>query len=554
MIGNSPPEWALIQLSVLFFRFAPLLYALALLALVAADSARDPSGRRRTAAVQALLAALLLAEGLFYALLYRPHLRRAATARAAHPVPGPTRAEREALFRRCVAHAREPAAYLRGWFLGAPLDDIRRDNVREFLLWAFFETGAEDVAATAAAAAASQPPAQSTAAAAELSAELDGYVAALEERLGRRFAEGRGAAKSLRLTLDPVATAYRGLAWYAVMALVDAATCALLRGHGFRFYGRSSTAEVLATFPPRPQELLSRYKSPAPALGYWYYGPPSSDRPRRAEESNRPASGGKQQQQLPVVFFHGIGVGLLTYLRFLFDLVKAGNAKSTQADAGPTRIIAIEMLPVSFRLTSPPLDKRAFLAAFTSIVDAHGWDDFSIVSHSYGSVPTTHVLTAEGDDDGALSRRARAATLVDPVTVLLQLPHVAYNFTRRRPRTAAEWQLWYFASADVGVATVLGRHFFWRQNIIWKEQLLRLQGGGHRRVTVSLAAKDIIVNAPAVAQYLREQPEDAAAGDGSPESTISVLWFPELDHAQVFDTPSDYSKIIKCIIAGADDV
>lgn len=533
MIGNSPPEWALIQVSVIIFRFTPLFYLLPLLAL-SAHSVYSPSAPPHHTS-KAILTSLLLAEALFYVLLYRPQLRRAATTEAAYP-KALIKAERQALFRQCVAHAHDPALYLRGWFLNAPLDDIRRDNVREFLLWAFFETHEE-------------------AAAAAHAAELDGYVATLEDRIGRRFAPGRGTARSLRLTLEPVTTAYRSLAWYMVIALVDGATHAFLRAHGFRFYGRSSAAEVRATFPPRPQELLSRYKSPAPALGYWYYGPAGQQKQQQQQqqqESAKPrtrasaAARQDQGQQLPVVFFHGIGVGLLTYLRFLFDLVKAANARSAQDGPG-IRIIAVEMLPVSFRLTSPPLDKRAFLAAFASILDAHGWSDFAIVSHSYGSVPTTHVLTADGEH-AALRRRVAAATLVDPVTIMLQLPHVAYNFTRRRPRTAAEWQLWYFASTDVGVATVLGRHFHWRQNIIWKEDLLRRPGGGgHRRITVSLAAKDIIVNAPAVAEYLQEPEDDAA--DGGQESRVGVLWFPELDHAQVFDTPSDYNKIIECILA-----
>ncbi|KAM3513473.1 hypothetical protein MY11210_002861 [Beauveria gryllotalpidicola] len=518
MIGNSPPEWALIQFFILIFRFTPLLYLVALVALVT-HSAYDPLSQHAVAL--AILVSLLLAEAVFYVFLYRPHLLR-ATRPAAPPEASLTAPQRQALFRRCLAHARDPALYLRGWFLNAPLADIHRDNVREFLRWAFFEAEDDELAEATV-------------------AELDGYVAALGDRLGHRFAPGRGRATSLRLTLDPVTTAYRGLAWYGVMALIDAVTCALLWGHGFRFYGRSSAAEVLRTFPPRPQELLSRRKSPAPALGYWYYGPSPSSAGYPPK-----SAGAKTAEQLPLVFFHGIGVGLLTYLRFLFDLVRAANARSKQ-DAHGLGIIAVEMLPVSFRLTAPPLDKRAFLTAFTAIVDAHGWDDFGIVSHSYGSVPTTHILTA---DDAELRQRARAATLVEPVTVLLQLPHVAYNFTRRPPRTAAEWQLWYFASADVGVATVLGRHFFWRDNIVWKEELLRLPGGGRRKVTVSLAAKDIIVNAPAVVQYLQE-PEDAVA-DGTTELGVGVLWFPKLNHAQVFDTPSDYNKIIKCVLAHDD--
>lgn len=534
MIGNSRPEWVLIQVSVLIFRFTPLLYILALVALSAHSFLRHSASAHHTA--QAILIALLVAEALFFVFLYRPHLHRAATTVAAYP-KALTKAERKALFQRCVAHAHDPAVYLRGWFLHAELEEIQRDNVREFFLWAFFETCEEDVAASL------SKEAQAT-----LREELDEYIDLLEDRIGFRFAEGRGQVRSLRLTLEPVRTAYRSLAWYGIMMLVDAATYVLLRAHGFRFYGRSSRAEVRATFPPRPQELFSKYKSPASGLGYWYYGPTTHQQQNNMRVRTRSAA--KQDAQMPVVFFHGIGVGLLTYLHFFFDLLKAANSKSTRdgAEQGDVRIMAVEMLPVSFRLTSPPLDKRAFLEAFTSIIDAHGWDDFAIVSHSYGSVPTTHILTA----DAALSRRAKAATLVDPVTIMLQLPHVAYNFTRRAPRTAAEWQLWYFASSDVGVATVLGRHFFWRQNIIWKDELLRLPGGGQRKVTVSLAAKDIIVNAPAVAQYLQEGPGTDVA-EANEEGQVGVLWFPELDHAQVFDTPADYNKIIGCVLAEADE-
>lgn len=517
MIGNSRPEWALIQTSILIFRFTPLMYVYLLLGLTVHTTV-DPSYRHRT--VRAVLALLLVAEAAFYALLYRPHLRRAAAPKAAHPAPL-TKTERDALFDRCVAHSRDPELYLRGWFHGAPLAHIRRGNVREFFLWAFFETSEEELRA--------RPQEEQE----QTLVEVDGYVGALEHRLGHVFEDGRGRVKSVRLTLEPVVTAYRGLVWYSVMMMVDAATTAILRWHGFRFYARSDAAEVLATFPPRPQELLSRYKSPSQKLGYWYYEAPSQ---KDSMGKTRSATKKTKDTHLPVVFFHGIGVGLLTYLHFIIDLLKAGK------DSGMS-IMAVEMLPVSFRLTSPPLEKREFLEAFTTIIDSHGWGDFSIVSHSYGSVPTTHILTA----DAALSSRARAATLVDPVTIMLHLPNVAYNFTRRQPSSAAEWQLWYFASTDVGVATVLGRHFFWRQNIVWKEDLLVLPDGSPRRVTVSLAAKDIIVNAPAVAQYLQEPQQLGVAGTEKPEA--HVLWFPELDHAQVFDTQADYKRIIERIIS-----
>ncbi|KAK0958704.1 hypothetical protein LTR54_018501, partial [Friedmanniomyces endolithicus] len=54
---------------------------------------------------------------------------------------------------------------------------------------------------------------------------------------------------------------------------------------------------------------------------------------------------------------------------------------------------------------------------------------------------------------------------------------------------------------DPGVAHSLARTFFWSECILWKEEL---EG---RRVTVSLAERDLIVNTDAVKRYL--------AGDSS---------------------------------------
>lgn len=79
------------------------------------------------------------------------------------------------------------------------------------------------------------------------------------------------------------------------------------------------------------------------------------------------------------------------------------------------------------------------------------------------------------------------------------------------------------------------RCFFWNENILWKEDIQ-----GHR-VTVSLSGKDLIVDTEAVGRYLAQD------GNEMPESEewkcrewkgkgLDILWFDELDHAQVFDS------------------
>ncbi|KAJ2999360.1 hypothetical protein NUW58_g26 [Xylaria curta] len=428
-------------------------------------------------------------------------------------------AERRALFIRCLNNVPDVASYLRTWFLGSEKSDIRIDNVREFLSWAFFN----------------RHPGNETAAELE---ELDEYVAEIERRLGHKLEPGRGGAKSLRLTLDDIEIRYRSVLWYFIIAVVDLITHFQLSRQRFRYYAQPKPHSH-SVIPLRVQSLFAERRSVC-QLSYWY-------RPHTAKD------------KLPLVFLHGIGVGLWPYTQCLSKLNEA------MADDDQIGIIALEYLPMSSRLTDAPLSQAEFLSQIRLLLDTHGWDQFAVLGHSFGSVLATHMLKSP-----SLSPRIQSIVLVDPVCILLHLPDVAYNFTRRKPRQANEYLLWYFASMDPGVAHSLGRHFFWKDNIAWKEDLVRIVekplGNGVmsgtarpkrlsvRRVVVCLAERDLIVDTPAVLQYLLND-EDWGSTDCVLKKTnsgsqrtgsipqgchfehkgIEVMWFEGLDHAQVFD-------------------
>ncbi|KAF5022570.1 hypothetical protein F66182_5403 [Fusarium sp. NRRL 66182] len=503
MIGTSFGEWVFIRLSIAFFRYTPLIYILLILFLVLVQpvSVVFP--------VICLLLAALLAEVIFYLFVYRPYLGRLKRD-AVHPPPL-SRQERRALFERCFGNVASPEVYLRWWFMDSNPSEIRRENIREFLVWAFFERpdgqGLVDQNGDS------------------MEEEVEHYISLLEQRLGRVFEDGRGNVQSLRLTLDGITTTYRGLLWYIIVFIVDQATHFAFLWHGFEFH-RRSRCSALRVFPPRPQELFPGRKSPSPRLSYWH-------RPHTAED------------KLPVVFFHGIGIGLWTYVRFLAELHRTDDGN------GSIGVIAIEVLPISFRLAPTIPDKADFLTQMTAVLDHHCWRKFALVSHSYGSVLTTHVLHTP-----SLQHRVPSVVLIDPVTIMLHLPDVAYNFTRRKPKRANEWQLWYFASTDPAVALCLGRHFFWRENILWKEDLLgsRDDGRHERHVAVTLSGRDLIVDTAAVAEYLGVD-LGARAGGVVAESHdgVEVVMFPKLDHAQVFDDPSSRDSVVQMIRSRCDN-
>ncbi|KAF9876972.1 hypothetical protein CkaCkLH20_05818 [Colletotrichum karsti] len=536
MIGRTLHEYVFIRICIALLQWPIVPYALVLAACVLGAKVTSPDPRWSVASFVVVgLMAVELAYALFIWIPYRSRLGEAAK----HPAPS-SPAARRALFDRCMTTVPNPEFYLRGWFLGAELGDIRRDNVREFILWAFFDQEASDGNS-------------------EVDEEVDQYITHIEQLLGESFQPGRGPAQSLRLTFDEIETKYRSIWWYAIIGLIDGLTHILLVFNGFKYYAQPRN-ETFAVFPPRFQQLFARRRSPV-GLSYWHLPHENSER-------------------LPVVFIHGIGIGLWVYIRFLAEI----NAARRKGE-GRVGVIALEILPISFRLTKPPLDRDAFLQQFTEILDRHSWNKFVLVSHSYGSVLTSHIVRCP-----ELQARIPRAVLIDPVSILLHLPDVAFNFTRRQPKRANEWQLWYFASTDPGVAHCLGRCFFWRENAIWAEELVGRHARsehanntcqltadeqtGTRQVTVCLSGQDLIVDSHAVARYLAEnehktnpagaQDEQTGVGRqgrrnvaGIPDSGnehrrsvgsgIDVLWFPRRDHAQVFDSKCDRGRIVDVV-------
>ncbi|RMZ76871.1 hypothetical protein DV738_g4674, partial [Chaetothyriales sp. CBS 135597] len=192
--------------------------------------------------------------------------------------------------------------------------------------------------------------------------------------------------------------------------------------------------------------------------------------------------------ELPILFLHGIGVGLFPYMGFLTEINRGRDVKKD----GKIGILAVEILPISSRLTSAMFRKDDLCDQLRGVLLRHGFDRFVLMSHS----------------------------------------------------SAVEWFLWYYGSRDIGVAHTLFRTFFWSENILWKEDVL------NHRCIVFLGEKDSIVNANKVLAYLRDGEEVdgnkkvAAAvvdGDKNPPETsspLNVFWCQNLDHGQVFVTPT----------------
>ena len=290
--------------------------------------------------------------------------------------------------------------------------------------------------------------------------------------------------------------------------------------HSFRFH-RLPLRGYLTVFPFRPLTLFTTHKTPAKTLTYWH----------RQHTSKK---------NLPVLFIHGIGIGLYPYVNFLSYINSKENEHHSDGQIG---IIAIEIMSISFRITHAALQRKQMCDEIQSILLKHEWERVILVSHSYGSVVATHLLK-----NPATHALIGPSLFIDPVSFLLHLPDVAYNFTCRKPAQANEHQLYYFASMDMGVAHTLSRRFFWSENILWKNEIEK------RPVTVILSGKDLIVDTETVGRYLsgvsrRTRGENSWKHKKWLGQNLEIIWFDKLDHAQVFDTKKDYGQLVDVVRA-----
>lgn len=185
MIGTSASEYVFIRTCILLLQCLPLLSIIYYFVVFpfAPDWIR----------LHTLIEYWFALEACFFLFFFLPY-KWYLQSPAAHP-PLPSRADRRKSFDLVLANISDAEKYVCGWFKGAPLCDIGRDDVILFLAWAFLNK--EDVDE-------------------QDQEELEEYLQKVEKLLGQSFRPGTGRARPLRLTLSPVHMLHRSLIWYLV--------------------------------------------------------------------------------------------------------------------------------------------------------------------------------------------------------------------------------------------------------------------------------------------------------------------------------------------------
>lgn len=449
-----------------------------------------------------------LAELLYVAIARRRMASLSRLRQAACAPVSPTTA-RILAHRVLTVASRDPSGFLRGWFRGAPAAEVRRGNFLEWLAWALFEEHAEDLSASQ-------------------RSEAERFVDLFESRAGWAFATGSSRAVTpIRLTLDPVHAEHRPLVSAGVthLAVGKVITEALLRVLGFR------------------RSVDTR------GVTFWYRA--ASGATAECDRSS-PSSAAATNRASGILFFHGLGIGLVSYTVLLRALVRLRRHP----------ILLVENPAISMRLTTPgvPGGSTGYLGSVAAAMAAVGMTTACVVAHSFGTVVAAWMMRQRPD-------LVHSTVLIDPIPFLLCLPDVCNNFVHRPPTKGSEMLMRYFVSRDATIAATLARHFHWRECCLWADELpggpglggllpresedegvsaanpdhgmgARADGPPPPRATVVLSSADAIIPAAAVRDYL------ALCG-------VRTVWLAGLAHAGFLGSPSALAAIVQAIDAEA---
>lgn len=354
---------------------------------------------------------------------------------------------------------RTPAQFLEGWFLGTPLAQIRRDNVLELFAWAFFMKQVSEL----------EESERRT---------IAGMIDEWERRFSWHFQDGyNAAAVPMRVNFDSLVVWHHPLLYYAGIYVLTAAVRLVLRLTGFTYHASRSGGI----------SFFHKIRTPASGL------PVVAG--RAAAEPMEP----------PVVFLHGVGVGLAYYLPIIWRL-SAGR-----------ECFVVELPEVSQAGIEDVLPPAAMAAAVAMMLQAHGRTSACFVAHSWGSVALSHVLRSRPN-------LVAKAVLIDPICFLMTQPDLPYNFLYCQPKKLFTLVVKHFLRWELFTANVLMRQSYWYHNVMWKEDI-------PADCIVVLASGDDLINPHAVRRYLEEHQCQQATE--APGSQLRLLWLEGFFHGKV---------------------
>ncbi|KAG5192759.1 hypothetical protein JKP88DRAFT_274703 [Tribonema minus] len=354
------------------------------------------------------------------------------------------------------------------WFPGASsLSEVGRDELVSWLAWAFFGKTVEEIKA------------EGPDAADELEALTQEIETSVATR-GVKLPKGSTGVTVRRLNLDPVTSKHRPFIYYACTLIMDTAAGIAIRAAGFRRYSLGNIWYYVREAPKQqPQQHVTNFNGNFNR---------NSSAPLDSSSSAQQSSSAPLP---PLIFVHGVGMGLATYIFFVLKLVRGVTSTSDSTSTRQRRIMLIELPHVSLKLGQENVPSVSeFVATAEAAIQRHGFGPSRWIGHSLGTCLVGAFLKAK-------PHLVHSVVLIDPVCFLLWEVDILENFCYRQPSTAMQDIIHYHMSQELFISHFFHRHFWWYESVLFASDIPTAMSAD-----VFISEIDEISRASAIVPYL----------------------------------------------------
>ncbi|GJJ68916.1 hypothetical protein EMPS_01262 [Entomortierella parvispora] len=428
--------------------------------------------------------------------------------------------DRKELFQRCmetVSPGEGARKWVETWFdtgrtaEPAKFDQVGRSNMMHWLAWSFWAASVDEIF---------ESPSGMM--------ELNAMVDTIERTKDIRFAKGfNPEIECIRLSQDPVIASYRPLIHYGLIWCVNVIAGVVFRLVGFVRHESKAT---------RSSDMLYASSSsafdPRTDLAYWHRSPVDPE------------------NKVPLVFIHGIGIGLAQYFHWVLALTTISR---------PIILIEVSYASSNFFLRESMTPDEMYCAV-ERILKEQEYAKATFMGHSLGTIVCAAICRASPASSPISI--ISGLILADPIC-FFTLHSIARNFAYRTPSTASELIMGHFAAREIGTSWYIMRRFCWHQCVMfpvaWKHRdesvsksfnvssdtfssiRGRLSPVLPKQTRVFLSEKDNLLDMGLVAEYLRDQV-------GLKEEKEELVVMKGMEHAQFLLHPSWFLKMLKAAL------
>lgn len=252
-------------------------------------------------------------------------------------------------------------------------------------------------------------------------------------------------------------------------------------------------------------------------IAYYYH--PGTDKTSDSDSDD--------DEKIPIVFCHGIGVGLIIYLPLIDGFLKTG------------RPIFLPEIPYvsAFRPWQSPysiLPPASVTSTLTAMLASHGHLRAMFAGHSYGTSWLSYMLKY------APTGCVAAVCFLDPICFCLHTSSLTRHFVYHRSDPGS---IAYMCRTDIMINWTIQRSFPWTAISLFTEQIQI-----NIPCAVFLSAEDALVPAEKVEQYLKSKGapvsvlEEAGSNHFS-AGPINVTVFPGEGHGDWVEDPNKMVRI-----------